>query len=805
MTCVEVPGADAVGIIFDLQTSTEASCDFVRIYLDQEKKSIVGSAYSGGISNFPSPNGLSPLIVRSNKFWVNFTSDGTNVDWGWKLIAYPVEDELAKLMKRNDVVICESSHPYDNSMDQMYPINVPGAEAVKVYFDPSTKTEANYDYLQFFTDDTCSSQIGAEKYTGSSNYPGIDQPPLVIPRNKFVARFRSDDSNNEWGFKFIVVPTANPFTTILEENPNSQVVESEHPYVKAGQVSGQSEWYIDLAAGKMSELHFDPASNLSVANAKVFFFDASQVESERKSESDTLQAIGPEGGFSSQSGTLPGTYGADPLNLFAKRVLVQLKWDWETDPAPEISESQIAEAWGFRFILIAKPHPVLQFAPDPALYTVVESPHPYPNSFDHTYRVHVPDAENLLIMFDERTRTEDGCDCLCFYSDEKLSNTVSQSISGRDNTADKWPGVRSTPPLVIQGDTTYARFTTDGSVNDWGFLMFAFGVRSSELEQVKSLIEEARKSSSKSVENEQNSSLSGFDFEAYSRAYQNKAKNEKQLCEKQEFFVHCLASLTMNPAETSMTREEENPRNSSNMYDNNMDYWRTIVFPGATKLHVTFDHKVCHTEETYDWIGFYREQQPNDSFLLSITTKDGVSRQAKFFGEPSPQRWPSFVVEGSKLIYRFVSDSSNTFWGFRFSVCPEFCDLGIDVAGLRSIVATKLVESKEMFNVLCSMATDGSRLLGASAEGKIDGGMLLTNMLYDSATRERLFAAYGSEWVLNLFKKGDPTTQERIVRAMMSTIYGKNTNFFIIYFTSFTSPFPFSRISCCFFVTISKS
>jgi hypothetical protein len=101
---------------------------------------------------------------------------------------------------------------------------------------------------------------------------------------------------------------------------------------------------------------------------------------------------------------------------------------------------------------------------------VFESEHPYPHNADVVHKISFPGAERLEITFDERCRTETGCDYLQFFHPVGFSKTmIGQSNTGRNGDS-HWPGVNGVPPLIHRGSHLEARFRSDGNVNDWGYL-----------------------------------------------------------------------------------------------------------------------------------------------------------------------------------------------------------------------------------------------------------------------------------------------------------------------------------------------
>jgi hypothetical protein len=107
----------------------------------------------------------------------------------------------------------ESPHPYPDNSDVVHKISVPGASRLEIVFDPQCKTEKNCDYVRFVLPD--GRVVGDDKYTGrsdSAHWAGVGSTPaLVIEGSEVEARFHSDGSDNDWGYKF----TAEGYGTVL--------------------------------------------------------------------------------------------------------------------------------------------------------------------------------------------------------------------------------------------------------------------------------------------------------------------------------------------------------------------------------------------------------------------------------------------------------------------------------------------------------------------------------------------------------------------------------------------------------------
>uniref|UniRef100_A0A8C5GIX1 Zinc finger, ZZ-type with EF hand domain 1 n=1 Tax=Gouania willdenowi TaxID=441366 RepID=A0A8C5GIX1_GOUWI len=113
----------------------------------------------------------------------------------------------------------------------------------------------------------------------------------------------------------------------------------------------------------------------------------------------------------------------------------------------------------------------------------------------------------------------------------------------------------------------------------------------------------------------------------------------------------CSLSLTAcqfmeEPGMAVQIRESKHP------YDNNTNYEDKVHVPGAIYLSIKFDSR-CYSEEGCDE-------------LIMSSSSDFLQDMHNFSG--SPQKWTDFEIPGDTLYYRFMSDMSNTEWGYKFTV-----------------------------------------------------------------------------------------------------------------------------------------
>uniref|UniRef100_A0A1A8J7V9 Zinc finger, ZZ-type with EF hand domain 1 n=1 Tax=Nothobranchius kuhntae TaxID=321403 RepID=A0A1A8J7V9_NOTKU len=134
---------------------------------------------------------------------------------------------------------------------------------------------------------------------------------------------------------------------------------------------------------------------------------------------------------------------------------------------------------------------------------------------------------------------------------------------------------------------------------------------------------------------------------------------ERPLWEKilQRVLKGCSQSMLSSLSLTACQFMEEpgmavQVRESKHPYDNNTNFEDKVHVPGAIYLSVKFDSR-CHTEEGCDE-------------LIVSSSSDFLQDVHNFSG--SPQKWSDFEVPGDTLYYRFMSDMSNTEWGYKFTV-----------------------------------------------------------------------------------------------------------------------------------------
>lgn len=91
---------------------------------------------------------------------------------------------------------------------------------------------------------------------------------------------------------------------------------------------------------------------------------------------------------------------------------------------------------------------------------IEESPHPYENNTSYIHPYHFPGAIRITISFDPQTSTEEECDFLQIFSDIDCTEPICPKLSGPNS---KWE------PIIVNSQRLIFKFTSDPSLNDYGY------------------------------------------------------------------------------------------------------------------------------------------------------------------------------------------------------------------------------------------------------------------------------------------------------------------------------------------------
>jgi hypothetical protein len=332
-------------------------------------------------------------------------------------------------------VVFESPHPYPDSSDVVHKIKIPGAIRLEISFDERSKTESGNDYVRFHLPD--GKKVGDDKYTGrgdSARWAGVGgQPPLVVEGGDLEARFHSDGSDNDWGYKFTVVGILadNGFPCLRQRLLKPMLL------AMCNYIMLESDTVIEPKESLVAKFACLEKVVADKETSAIFshFFSTSHPAKLRHFVCNVM--------FRLHSATSEFFRDAGRSSISLKSLGADLRLDLETS---------------LRTLMTLQQSTPKQ--------TSFESPHPYPDNSDVVHKISVPGASRLEIVFDPQSKTEKNHDYVRFVLPD--GRVVGEDkYTGRGDSA-HWAGVNGTPALVVEGSEVEARFHSDGSNNDWG-------------------------------------------------------------------------------------------------------------------------------------------------------------------------------------------------------------------------------------------------------------------------------------------------------------------------------------------------
>uniref|UniRef100_A0A6U4FM67 CUB domain-containing protein n=1 Tax=Phaeomonas parva TaxID=124430 RepID=A0A6U4FM67_9STRA len=211
---IEIPGADRIGIVFHEETTTEKRYDFVQFVADEQGAQELSERYSGGrsgsVKNFPGIGGKPAFEADCASLFYKFASDGSNNDWGFRFVAFPLFDFFRAMKERESTDSWATQHPYGADGEIHFNLVVPEAAAIKVAFHPRSQTESRYDYVKLFTDLQRTEVLyrptdNADSFSGDRgkrNWPTLNDP-ITINGSRIYGIFNSDSETQSWGVEIV--------------------------------------------------------------------------------------------------------------------------------------------------------------------------------------------------------------------------------------------------------------------------------------------------------------------------------------------------------------------------------------------------------------------------------------------------------------------------------------------------------------------------------------------------------------------------------------------------------------------------
>lgn len=521
-------GASMLHITFDEQSRTEHGCDYLCFFKDKTLTDRWGAhQYSGADSaaNWPGSGGRPALTIPSDSFTLLWCTDISNVDWGWKFTVTPEFKPVAPLSLSFDQLDQRSYHLFEILYEKMNPQRSPFPEEFEGFEVVSDNRE---DAMRFgWTKDptrrlllasnmTERSPVSAQSRLKNARFCVIDEAGVRIYKERsrgavigelshgdeffstghkdgWLALSSGDSTQNQPGWiwqrtgeRIHVVPV-DSFTRhedLFVLGVDDTRMEVHHPVLEMDESNPEH----DELSNFLSQFSFE---SLKGQHDR---FQSCAYDSHRafatKCAREALVSL-----FS-----CPSTQDATTLSAFGDEnqflLLLAHLFPQETRPFHSDTKTGSIEVLGRRlrhFLDNPRNDIALQrlfdrcvrlLSQGPALLPVgrgvlrvVESVHPYNNDMDQYWQVSIPGAKQIIVTFDPRSKSEAGCDWLCFYKEgsNRTETFGDAQYGGREGT-ENWPGCGGRSALTIDASAFEVYFHSDGKTNDWGFKLFAVGV-----------------------------------------------------------------------------------------------------------------------------------------------------------------------------------------------------------------------------------------------------------------------------------------------------------------------------------------
>jgi hypothetical protein len=358
-----------------------------------------------------------------------------------------------------------SAHPYTGPVRSAEFIHFPNADALAVSFDPRTSLSdgASVRLLRTFDGD---GPIGeGTEWEGRPLVAEVTKThpvslaslsvaePLIIPRSSLYLSFTSQPGGHDWGYRLAVYPVEHyqDPTDRAAKQEGSRILESPHP-VKGGEVADYELRFDDTTA---ITLRFHQMTALRAEDRVTVL-----IPTGINSSSSELKMVAMYSGGQKCARNYAGLDGVAPLVVEGGRCIVRV----DTTAKGECGEP----TWGFKLVAVPTPDTLKAWGGDQGV--IIESEHPYPDHYRRVWEVSIPQAQQLEVLFDQRSESE-RYDVVAFFQDPECTRPVPdcpvfQGWHGSDN----FP---KNHPLRVPMPRFFVRMTSDHCTNGWGFRLCA--------------------------------------------------------------------------------------------------------------------------------------------------------------------------------------------------------------------------------------------------------------------------------------------------------------------------------------------
>ncbi|DAZ99415.1 TPA: hypothetical protein N0F65_004048 [Lagenidium giganteum] len=531
---VTFSGASNLVITFDPQCRTEHGCDYLCFFKDKSLTDRWGAyQYSGcdDTANWPGTGGRPPLIIPSDSFTLLWCTDTSNVDWGWKFTVSAEFSSVSPLALTLEQLDRQAYHMYEVMYEKQraqrcpYPAEFEGFEKIdaaqandygfvgepirKLLTSSSSRgelarrktitklsrqrkryrvindnkvcirkdkrddaptvrqlkigeefdaAEADEEWLRLDDPDAKSSDVGWVRHRSGDSVYALSIAAIMQREDLMVLGV--DDSHLEFTQSVLEMD---------ESNPEYEALACFNSQFSNEGLKGQSD--------RFQSLTYDTHRALATKGAREALLTFLSCDPHRTpvrmmdfGTVDNLLLLFSQY-FCLEKTHLAFDGQSDVLLALGKRLHA-----FFDDTANEATTMDMLQRCVDIFHCATSQLPRARGAS-----RVIESAHPYHDNLDQYWQLSIPGAIKIKVMFDPRSKTETGCDWVCFYKDgSNRSELYGETQYGGRGGSENFPGCGGRPPLIIDADRFEVHFHSDSNQSDWGFKLYAVGIFETE-------------------------------------------------------------------------------------------------------------------------------------------------------------------------------------------------------------------------------------------------------------------------------------------------------------------------------------
>eukprot|EP01132_Coremiostelium_polycephalum_P002496 gene2496-3088_t len=420
---IRIEGAQSVLVQFDPKSYTEPGYGVLKFFYDPCCTHHIAS-FSGKLSSFP------PTLIHSGQFWMVFTSDSQNTEWGYKFSVTPVRmttSDVSLLPQPSFEFACfivDWILQLDIQLFKQYPnfFSHDLVEMLLIHVEGNKPLDRKLKAINFLT-----RLLLKLRESGSKDFVSISGKLESLKEEMFkIHKIESTYS------------TSSSSSSSSSSSQSSSLSTSQSPFL--------SQYLQKLIELCIQTQFFDSASGSNIAHQ-----NNTSVENTSSNSLFSLGSqinnpyINPNIINSSNNLNNSSTMVNNSCNNEGKL------WFTKVSKTSKILE-HLFKGKGFSKEFIKESFVETRFK------QVIDSPHPYPHGARVTANIVVPNAISLKVEFDPKSKTQIYVDYLMF----------SKLTPGGDDLG-FFTGEFPTQPIIIQGDRFIWSFYSDSNESEWGF------------------------------------------------------------------------------------------------------------------------------------------------------------------------------------------------------------------------------------------------------------------------------------------------------------------------------------------------